>query len=192
MGMRKYVKDYKTILSVNENGKQIRTYEYQGDYFKLPFSNAQMQKFKIIFLLVLFGVLAAHIAGGFMNNAGMRQFYVAIPFVLTFLPIFNLLRSGVRLPVEERKYRREEIGVTYERFSNHSLILLITLGVCLAGEVIFLLFFSKGSPALSEYYFLAVELTALALSLLIFFNIKKIVITRVPEEEKTSVSAMGA
>jgi len=55
--------------------------------------------------------------------------------------------------VEERKYRREEIGVTYERFSNHSLILLITLGVCLAGEVIFLLFFSKGSPALSEYYF---------------------------------------
>ena len=190
--MRKYVKDYKTILSVNEDGKQIRTYEYQGDYFKLPFSNAQMQKFKIIFLLVLLGILVAHIAGGFMNNAGMRQFYVAIPFVLTFLPIFNLLRSGFRLPVEERKYRREEIGVTYERFSNHSLILLITLGVCLAGEVVFLLFFSKGSPALSEYYFLALELAALALSLLIFFNIKKIVITRAPEDEKTTVTTMGA
>ena len=192
MGIRKYVNDYKTILSVNENGKQIRTYEYQGDYFKLPFSNAQMQKFKIIFLLVLFGVRAAHIAGGFMNNAGMRQFYVAIPFVLTFLPIFNLLRSGIRLPVEERKYRREEIGVTYERFSNHSLILLIMLGVCLAGEVVFLLFFSNGSPAMSEYYFLVVELGALALGLLIFFNIKKIVITRTPEDEKTTVTTMGA
>ena len=184
MGMKKYVNDYKTILSVNENGKQIRTYEYQGDYFKLPFSNAQMQKFKIIFLLVLFGILVAHIAGGFLNNAGMRQFYVAIPYALSFLPIFNLLRAGIRLPVEERKYRREEIGVTYERFNNHSLILLITLGFCLAGEIVFLLFFSGGSPAINEYNFLVAELGALALALIIFFNLKKVVITRASNEGK--------
>ena len=182
--MKKYIKDYKTILSVNEKGEQIRTYEYQGDYFKLPYSSAQMQKVKINFLLVLSGIVLAHIAGGIMNNPGTRQFYVAIPYVLTFLPIFNLLRSGIRLPVEERKYRREEIGVTYERFNNHSLILLIFLGICLAGEVIFLLFFSEGSPAASEYYFLAAELVALAFGLIIYFNIKRIVITRASDEGK--------
>jgi len=192
MGMKKYVSDYKTILSVNEKGEQIRTYEYQGDYFKLPFNAAQMQKFKILFLLALTGITLAHVAGGFMNNPGMRQFYVATPYILVFLPIFNLLRSGIRLPVEERKYRREEIGVTYERFNNHSVILLITLGFCLAGEVVFLLFFSGGSPAISEYNFLAAELAALALGLIIFLKIKKVVITRVTNEEKTNVTEMGA
>ena len=186
MGMKKYIKDYKTILSVNEKGEQIRTYEYQGDYFNLPFSADQMQRFKVNFLLVLAGIIIAHIIGGFMNNPGMRHFYVAIPYALSFLPIFNLTRSGIRLPVEERKYRREEIGVTYERFNNHSLILLIFLGVCLVGEVIFLLFFSKGNREASEFYFLAAEFAALALGLIIYFNIKKVVITRAPDEEKQS------
>jgi len=186
MGMKKYVNDYKTVLSVNEKGEQIRTYEYQGDYFKLPFSTTQMQKLKRIFLLTLAGIVLAHIAGGIVNNPGMRQFYVAIPYVFTLLPIFNLLRSGIRLPVEERKYRREEIGVTYERFNNHSLVLLITLGACVAGEVVFLLFFSKGSPAASEFYFLAAELAALALGLIIHINIKKVVITKASDEGKQS------
>lgn len=192
MGMKKYVKDYKTILSVNEKGEQIRTYEYQGDYFKLPFSAARMQKYKLTFLLTLAGIILAHITGGMMNNPGMRQFYVAIPYVLVYLPIFNLLRSGIRLPVEERKYRREEIGVTYERFSNHSLILLIMLGISLAGEVVFLLFFYKGSPAISEYNFLAAEIAALALSLIIYSNTNKITITRASNDEKTNVTEMGA
>ena len=184
MGMKKYIKDYKTILSVNEKGEQIRTYEYQGDYFKLPFSAAQMQKFKVIFLLLLAGIILVHVAGGFMNNAGMRQFYVAIPYVLTFLPIFNLLRAGIRLPVEERKYRREEIGVTYERFNNHSLMLLITLGTCLAGEVVFLLFFAKGGLEAGEYYFLSAELAALVLGLIIYLNLKNVVITKAADEGK--------
>lgn len=182
--MKKYINDYKTILSVNEKGEQIRTYEYQGDYFKLPFSNAQMQKIKLNFLLTLAGIILAHIAGGVMNNSGMRQFYVAIPYVLAFLPIFNLVRSGIRLPVEERKYRREEIGVTYERFDNHSLTLLVFLGICLVGEVVFLLFFSQGGATASEFYFLAAELAAMALGLIIYFNVKKVVISRVKVEEK--------
>lgn len=192
MGMKKYINDYKTNLSVNEKGEQIRTYEYQGDYFKLPFSTAQMQKYKTTFLLLLAGIIIAHIAGGFVNNTGMRKFFVAIPYAFTFLPIFNLIRSGIRLPVEERKYRREEIGVTYERFTNHSMILLIILGACLAGEAFFLLFFSNGGLVASEFYFLAAELAALALGLTIHFNIKKVVITRAADEEKTSVEAMGA
>ena len=186
MGMKKYINDYKTILSVNEKGEQIRTYEYQGEYFKLPFSTAQMQKFKINFLLLLAGIVVFHLIGGVMNNPGMRQFYVATPYVLAFLPIFNLVRSGVRLPVEERKYRREEIGVTYERFTNHSQVLLFILGACILGEVIFLLFFSKGSRQVSEFYFLAAEIAALALGLIIHFNIKKVVITKAPDEEKQS------
>lgn len=184
MGIKKYLKDYETILSVNEEGEQIRTYQYQGDYFKLPFSASQMQKFKTTFLLALAGIIIVHIAAGFMNNPGTRNFYVVIPYVLAFLPMFNLLRSGVRLPVEERKYRREEIGVTYERFSNHSLVLVIALAVCLAGEVVYLLFFSEGSPAISEYNFLAAVIAALAMSLIIFFNVKKVVITRASDDEK--------
>ena len=184
MGIRKYIKDYKTILSVNEEGEQIRTYEYQGDYFRLPFGVDQMRKFKYIFLLALAGIIITHVIGGFVNNPGMRNFYVVIPYVLAFLPIFNLLRSGVRLPVEERIYRREEIGVTYERFSNHSLVLLIALGVCLAGEVVFLLLFSDGSPAISEYNFLAAEITATALASIIYLNVRKIVITKASDGEK--------
>lgn len=184
MGMKKYINDYKTVLSVNEKGEQVRTYEYQGDYFELPFSDAQMHKLKFVFLLLLAGVIIAHIVGGFVNNSGMRQFYVAIPFTFTFLPIFNLIRSGIRLPVEKRKYRREEIGVTYERFSNHSLVLLIILGLCLAGEVVFILFNSDNLLAAREFCFLAAELAALALGLIIYFNIKKIVITRASDEEK--------
>lgn len=187
MGMKKYINDYKTILTVNEKGEQKKAYEYQGEYFILPFNSSQMRKYKTLFLLLLAGITAATIAGGIVNNNGMRQFYVAIPYVLTFLPIFNLFRSGIRLPVEDRKYRREEIGVTYERFSNHSLMIVIILGVCLAGELIYMLFFSNASHIPKEIYFFAAELAALALSLVIHFNIKKVIITKAPVEEKTSV-----
>lgn len=192
MGMKKYLDDYKTILSVNDKGEQVRTYEYEGDYFRLPFNSAQMQKFKIIYLFLLAGIIILHIAAGFVNNDGMRRFFVSIPYALTFLPFFNLLRSGIRLPVDERSYRREEIGVTYERFNNHSLFLLIILAVCLAGEVVFLLFFSNGMPASDEIVFLAAELAALALSWVIYRNVKKVVITKAPNEKKTSVAVDGA
>ena len=111
--MKKYDSDYKTILSINKKGEQVRTYEYQGDYYKLPFDSAQMRKFKKFFMLTLAGVILAHILGGVINNPGMRNFYVSIPNAFAALPIFNLFRSGIRLPIEDRKYRREEIGVTY-------------------------------------------------------------------------------
>ena len=191
MGMKKYIDDYETILSLNEKGEQVRTYEYRGDFFTLPFNQSEMRKFKTFFLVLLGGVFLAHAAGGFMNNDGMRQFYVAIPYVLVFLPLFNLLRSGIRLPVEERSYQRDEIGVTYERFTNHSLFLLIALGLCLVGEVLFLLLYAGGQPTKFEYNFLAVELAALALGLVIYLTLKKIVITKASDEEKTSVVMDG-
>ncbi|MBP7197268.1 MAG: hypothetical protein KBA05_07660 [Anaerolineaceae bacterium] len=190
--MKKYDSDYKTILSINKKGEQVRTYEYQGDYYKLPFDSAQMRKFKILFMLTLAGVILAHILGGVINNPGMRNFYVAIPYAFAALPIFNLFRSGIRLPIEDRKYRREEIGVTYERFTNHSLFLLIALGACILGEVVYLVFFSKGGAGANETYFLAAESAALALGLVIYISLKKVVITKVPEEEKTSVAAEAA
>lgn len=182
MSMRKYVNDYETILSVNEKGEQIRTYEYRGDYFNLPFSQPEMRKLKITFLVLLAGTILAHIVSGLLNNDGMRRFYVALPYALVFLPLFNLLRSGIRLPVEERNYRRDEIGVTYERFTNHSLILLITLGLCLLGEMVYLLFFNGKKPVQLEFIFLAVELTALALGFISYERLKKVVITKASDE----------
>ncbi len=190
--MKKYDSDYKTILSINEKGEQVRTYEYQGDYYKLPFDSAQMRKFKKFFMLTLAGVILVHILGGVINNPGMRNFYVAIPYAFAALPIFNLFRSGIRLPIEDRKYRREEISVTYERFTNHSLFLLIALGVCILGEVVYLVFFSKGGAVASEAYFLVAECAAIALGLVIYISLKKVVINKVPEEEKTTVAAEAA
>ncbi len=50
-----------------------------------------------------------------------------------------------------------------------------------------MLFFSNASHIPKEIYFFAAELAALALSLVIHFNIKKVIITKAPVEEKTSV-----
>ena len=56
----------------------------------------------------------------------------------------------------------------------------------------YLVFFSKGGAGANETYFLAAESAALALGLVIYISLKKVVITKVPEEEKTSVAAEAA
>ena len=188
MGMKKYLDDYKTVVSFDEKGKQVRTYLYKGELFRMPFTASVMRKFKTIFLLMLAGAFGAHLAGGFLNNDGMRKIYVVLPYVLGFLPLFNLLRSGSRLPVEERSYRRDEIGVSYERFTNHSLFLLVAVGLCLIGEIVYLLFSAKGQIDAAEYLFLALEIIALGLGLGIFINLKRIIITKASDEEKTNAA----
>jgi hypothetical protein len=66
----------------------------------------------------------------------------------------------LRLPKKKRKYRRDEIGLSFGRLKNACNILLIFLGIGILGEITFLLFFSTGDQRLMEYVYLALEAPA--------------------------------
>jgi hypothetical protein len=98
-----------------------------------------------------------HVGGGFVGNQGMYQFYVALPYVLAFLPLMYMAMSILRLPKEKRRYRRDEIGLSFDRMKTTSILLMILLVAGVLGEIAFLLFMSDGSQNMLEYFYLALE-----------------------------------
>jgi hypothetical protein len=181
--MKKYRDDYKLVIKTDERGRQITTTAYQGDYFEVKFDKGNITHLKRYCLLLLVVSAALHIAGGFIGNQGMYQFYIALPYAIAFFPLLHLAMGIVSLPKEKKKYRRDEIGTSFERMKTASIILLILLGFGAAGETLFLLFHSAIGEWQLEYLYLAVEVLAgAAIGLLITMQ-RKIKIWKISKKK---------
>jgi hypothetical protein len=168
MAKKAYADDYEIETTEDEKGHEKRIAVYRGDYFEIALDDQGIIRFRrqCILLLVTFVVL--HIGSGFVSNRGMFQFYVALPYVLAFFPLLYAVAGALRLPKNRRKYRRDEIGLSFDRLKNASNILLIFVGIGILGEITFLLLFSAGDQRLMEYVYLALEApAAMAVYLLI-------------------------
>jgi hypothetical protein len=97
----------------------------------------------------------------------MYQFYVALPYVIAFFPLTYMALGVLRLPKEQRKYRRDEIGLSFERMKTASMVLLVFTGVSFLGEIAFLLFVSTAHSILFELIYLSLE--ALAIATVVYF-----------------------
>ena len=171
MATKRYADDYETVITTDENGNEKKTAVYRGEYFEIALDEGGLARFKRKCLLMLAAVIVLHISGGFVNNRGMNQFYVGLAYVTAFFPLLYLALAILRLPQEKHNYRRDEIGLSFDRMKTSSYVLLILLGMGVLGEIAFLLLFPTGDQTLLEFLYLALAiLTAAAVYILITFQ----------------------
>ncbi len=127
--MKKYSEDYEIVVTKDENSRERETAVYRGDYFDVTFTVGEIAKYKILSVLLLALTIVFHVGAGFIDNPGMYKFFVALPYVFAFFPLLYLALGIFHLPGETRKYRRDEIGLSFDRIKTTSRVLLIFLGV---------------------------------------------------------------
>lgn len=167
MAKQKYSDDYELISSVDENGREKRETVYRGGYFEISLNENDLRRFRRFCAVLLVAIAFLHIIGGFVDNRGMYQFYVSMPYVLGFLFIFNLGQGIFHLPKEIRQYRRDEIGRSFDQIRIASKLLVIILVIGLLGEIAYIVFFSSQEIIMQEFQYLAVEALAIAAAYLL-------------------------
>lgn len=174
MALNKYKDDYETVVTTGEDGREHDEIVYRGDYYEIPLDEADLIRFKRNSLLLLAVIIVLHIAGGFLNNRGMYQMYVAIPYALAFFPLLYLTEGILRLPKEKRKYRRDEIGNSFERMKTSSWVLFVFLGIGVLGDIFFLLFIADGNRIDLDIFYLLIEVLVVAAVYAIIHSQRKI------------------
>ena len=161
--MRKYVKDFKVVIEEDEKGRERRSAVYAGKYFDVSLDETELKKFRRISIILLVLIIAAHFAGGSVANQGMYAFYVAVPYVIAFLPLYFMTTGILRMPKTKRKYRRDEVELTFKRIKKSSIALFVLLCLGVVGEIIYLIWFTEGNNLL-EWIYLAVEVITAAIA----------------------------
>jgi len=158
--MKRYADDYEVVVKKDSKGRDKKIAVYRGIYFEITLSQEQLNKYRVFNLFLLFSIIIVHMVGGFVANQGMYQFYIVLPYVLTFLPIYLLTVGIFRLPKEKRLFRRDEVGLSFKRMKTATIIFLILSGIGIVGEIVFLIWFAKENLTL-EIVFLGLLLLEL-------------------------------
>ena len=169
--MRKFVDDYEIVVEEDEKGREKKKAVYRGNYYEVDAAKISLKKSKWFNIILIVIILAFHIVGGFINNQGMYRFFVALPYVATFLPLYFIATGTFRMPTEKKQLRRDQVELSFNRVKKASIYLLILFGMSILGEVIFLIFFANNGYQL-EYIFLGTQLVG-GISAFILFNIQK-------------------
>lgn len=157
--MKKYADDFKVVVKEDEKGREKREAVYEGNFFDITIDEKELIKFRRISMVLLALILIIHVAGGWVANQGMYAFFVAVPYVFAFLPLYFMITGILRLPKTKRKYRRDEIGLSFKRVKKASAVLFILLCLGVAGEIVYLIWFVEGDTTL-EWVYLAFEAIA--------------------------------
>lgn len=175
--MKRYADDYEIQMEKDERGREKKVAVYRGNFYEVNLDEKQLiqlRKNGILFFLIIF---ILHVAGGFAANPGMYAFYVALPYVVAFLPFYFLGSSILRIPKRKRLYHREEVELSFTRARKASLSLLILLGIVLLGEIIFLIWFSGDGMGLDLIFLGTIMLTTVP-AFLLFRRLKTIQVTQ--------------
>ena len=164
--MKKYADDYEIVITEDANGKEKKSAVYRGDYYEVQFDESQLLRFKRINLLLLLIVVLFHVAAGFVANPGMYQFYVSVPYVIVFLPLFFIAEGIIRLPNHKKPFRRDEIGLSFDRVKTSSHYLFYILAAVIIGTLVFMIMSIPQVP-IQEWVFLLLELGAAISALII-------------------------
>lgn len=188
--MRKYIKDYENVVQIDEFGFERKVPVYIGQYFEVNLDETQLRRVRGFILLLIGLIVIGQLAVGFIANKAMYSFYISLPYVFSFLPLFFLIDSALQIPKEKRDYKREEVELSFKRLKSATNFLLALVGVGILGEIVFLIFFSQGFD-LKELVFLLVELLVAVLVYLLMRMQKQIKVMKITgnEEEKIVDSA---
>lgn len=177
MASKKYIKDYELVETEDEQGRIKKSVIYHGDYFTLAQDESQIKRNKLLFIVLALAIVILQVAAGFVGNPGMYKFYAAVPYTSAFLPLIFMIMATFRLPSEKRPYRKEEIGLSFERIKTTSILFLVFMGIGWLGSLIFLLV-TRGEGGLTkEILYLVLTGISLALAWIIYKKVNKIEIS---------------
>lgn len=187
MATKRYADDYETVITTDEKGNEKKTAVYRGEYFEISLDEAGLTNFKRKCLMLLATIILLHISGGFIDNQGMYQFYVALPYVTAFFPLLYLAVAILRLPNEKRNYRRDEVGFSFDRVKTSSYILIVLMGFGILGEIVYLLAFSSGQVNSLELLYLLLEVCSAAAVYVIIILQRKILFIPIANNNKKNI-----
>ncbi len=181
--MKKYYKDYRLINKTLPNGKTKQVAKYIGEYYICQLSDKKFKLFKLYFFALAICSGAIVIGAGFINNSGSRMAYVALPYVILFLPtLFNLMGAiGFALAgkkLEQAAYDKIKIRMYRSTIWNIALSSIASIG-----NIVFTLYRSEKmskSILVSNWLFTGSMIILLGLSL-IFLQFQKRVIYQVED-----------
>ncbi len=165
--MKRYADDYEIEVVEEADGREKKIAVYRGKYYEITADEKEIVVFRKYSLILLVVIIGLHIANGFVANWGMYQFYIALPYAISFMPIYYLASGALRVPKDKRKYRRDEIGLSFNRLKKASVALLIILGIGAVGEVVFLIWFARQRLDLEIIYLTMVLFELMAAYVLI-------------------------
>lgn len=179
--MKRFKDDYEVVAFQDERGREKHKLEYRGKYFEISIDEIELLKFRRYSIFLLLPIIIAHVTAGFLNNQGMDQFYIVLPYAISFFPLFYLAWGVLRLPREKRKYQRSETELSFGHMKTSSRALLILFGIGMIGEIMFLLFFSVQERSVLEYLYLLLEAVA-AIAVYALIKIQSPILVQVSEE----------
>ena len=179
--MKRYADDYEVVIKEDENGNETKKVVYRGAYFDINLDKPGLRKYQRDCLLLLAAIIALDVGAGFSSSRGMYQFYVVLPYVITFLALYYLAAGILRLPDKTQNLRHDEADLSFNRINKASSFLLVLLGITVIGEVVFLLFFTSLGN-IEELYFLGLEAPAVILAYLLFRNQKAVNIQEISDK----------
>lgn len=180
--MKKYADDYEIVIVEDEKGNEKKTAVYRGQYFEIDVDQGRLDQLRGFNRLLLLGTALLHIGAGFVANPGMYQFYISLPYVLAFLPLYLTAEGILRMPKEKRPFRSDEVGLSFGRVQKASPFLFFLLAAGVVGTLIFIIGFAA-EPFPKEWLYLLIETGALVCVFLILQAQKRIQVSQVTRDE---------
>lgn len=155
MGRRyKYTKDYETRVEMKGN-KKVETLIYKGKYYKFDISDAKFKRLKLVYILFSCLFFIAFVFIGLLNTNGSRQFYIILPYLFTFLPIFYEIMGTIKLLKSESKLTFVEYDTSVSRIRRSTIGILVFSMTSVIGEIIYLMSNKITDISSLEYTFLS-------------------------------------
>lgn len=180
--MKKYADDYEIVIVEDEKGNEKKTTVYRGAYYEIDVDQQRLDQLRGLSRFLLLGTALLHVGAGFVANPGMYQFYISLPYVLSFLPLYFLAEGMLRIPKEKRPFRSDEVGLSFGRMQKASPFLFFLLVAGVVGALIFIIGFAA-DPFPKEWLYLLLETGALGCVFMILQVQKRIQVSLITQDE---------
>lgn len=154
MARGKYRKDYETQVEI-QGKKTKRTLIYKGKYYKIDIEEQKLKKMKITYSILCCLTLLSFLFVGFQNTAGSRKFYIILPFIFTFLPIFYEIMGTIKFITNRPKMTVIEYDSSLKRVKRSTIGIMILSLSSGFGEIAFLVKNKITDVTSLEYRFLS-------------------------------------
>jgi hypothetical protein len=171
--MKKYVKDYKLVTKLLPNGKTRNETEYIGEYYISRLSGKELTKRKVYCLALALCSDIMMIGIGLINTVGSRVAYVALPYVILFLPSVYCLMGAVRFITAKDKLEHTAFDRSVNRIRKSATGQIILSAIAVIGDIICLFSIKNLEKLFLEAIFLSGMIVILILSILMLRIIKK-------------------
>ena len=140
MVRKKYIRDYRLVETVDEQGRIRSDYEYIGEEYVYCLGVDAVRRERRLALGFTAAGWLAFVGGLIPNAAGMRVLWVALPYLFAALPLGILTDTLLTAAPDAEPLRRQQADMLENRLPPAALFSAILSGAALAGELIRSLF----------------------------------------------------